>query len=127
LREPNTLVLTESMSKKYFGSEDPLGKILIVGNENKSFKVTGLAADAPLNSHFTFNILISASSREDLKKSQVWLNNYMYNYYLLRENSSAEQVNKKFEGLVEKYVGPEVEKFMGISLKEMQKQGGEYG
>jgi putative ABC transport system permease protein len=127
LREPNTLVLTESMSKKYFGSEDPLGKILIVGNENKSFKVTGLAADAPLNSHFTFNILISASSREDLKKSQVWLNNYMYNYYLLRENSIAEQVNKKFEGLVEKYVGPEVEKFMGISLKEMQKQGGEYG
>jgi len=45
----------------------------------------------------------------------------------LHENASIEVVNKKYESLVEKYVGPEVEKFMGMSLKVMKEQGGIYG
>jgi putative ABC transport system permease protein len=126
LKEPNTLVITRSMAKKYFGDENPMGKLLIIGNDARSFKVTGLTEDAPTNSHFTWNMLLSASTRDDLK-SQTWLNNYMYNYLLLRPHSDIEAVNKKFETLVEKYVGPEVEKFMGISLKQMHSQGGEYG
>jgi putative ABC transport system permease protein len=126
LREPNTLVLTESMAKKYFGDEPAMGKILVVGTDNRSFKVTGIAADCPSNSHFKFNILISGSSREDFKSS-VWLNNYLYTYFLLKPNTRVDGVNAKYETLVDKYVGPEVEKFMGMSIKEMKKQGGEYG
>jgi putative ABC transport system permease protein len=51
----------------------------------------------------------------------------MYTYYLLRKNNSVDQVDSKFEGLVEKYVGPEVERFMGTTLKQMKDGGGEYG
>ncbi len=51
----------------------------------------------------------------------------MYNYYLLRPNTSVEQVNRKFEDLVEKYIGPEVERFMGTTLKQMREGGGEFG
>jgi putative ABC transport system permease protein len=126
LKEPNTLVLTEKLAKKYFGDESPIGKTLVIGNDNKTFKVTGVAADPPGNSHFTFNMLFSSASREDLK-SQVWLNNYLFTYFQLRENASLEGVNQKYDALVEKYVGPEVEKFMGTSLKQMKAQGGEYG
>ena len=126
LKDPNTIVLTESMVKKYFGNEPAVGKIMVIGNDNRSYKVTGIAADAPTNSHFTFNILISSDSREDLK-SQSWMNNYMYTYFMVRENADVEQVNRGYVALVEKYVGPEIEKFMGMPLKEMQKQGGEYG
>ena len=126
LKDPNTVVLTETIAKKYFGNKPAMGQIMVIGNDNRSYKVTGIAADPPNNSHFTFTILISADSREDLK-SQTWLNNYMYTYFRIRENTNVESVNQKYQALVEKYVGPEIEKFMGMPLKEMQKQGGEYG
>ncbi|MBT1704013.1 ABC transporter permease [Chryseosolibacter indicus] len=126
LKEPNTVVVTEATAKKYFGNEQAMGKLLVIGNDNRSYKVTGIAANTPGNSHFSFNMLISASSNEGLK-STVWLNNYLYSYFLLRENAHVEQVNEKFKFLVEKYVGPEAERFMGISLKQMRSQGGEYG
>ena len=126
LQEPNTMVITESMAKKYFGTEPALGKILVVGNDKISFKVTGLTPDAPTNAHFSYNMLLSSAGNENLKTT-VWLNNFMYNYYMLREDASVDNVNQKFKALVEKYVGPEIEKFMGISIKQMQSQGGEYG
>lgn len=126
LKEPNSVVLTEDISKKYFGEEPAIGRILTVGNDNRSFKVTGVAANPPRNSHFTFTILFSASSWDHLK-SQEWLNNYLFTYFLLRENTRVESVNQKFEALVEKYVGPEIENFMGMNVKEMKAQGGDYG
>jgi putative ABC transport system permease protein len=126
LKEPNSVVLTEAMTKKYFGEEAALGKLLVIGNDNKSYKVTGVAANPPGNSHFSFNMLISSESAENLRGS-IWLNNYLFTYFLLRDKADVKTVEQKFANLVEKYVGPEVERFMGISLKEMQAQGGEYG
>lgn len=58
LSQPNTIVLTESLAKKYFGEEDPLNK-LIVMEGNQSLQVTGVAKDVPHNSHFYFEALIS--------------------------------------------------------------------
>jgi putative ABC transport system permease protein len=126
LQEPNCMVVTESIAKKYFGSESPIGKIVIVGNDKVSYKITGLTPDAPTNSHFTYNILLSSASSENLN-GNVWLNNFMYNYLRLKQNTSIESANTKFAAIVEKYVGPEIEKFMGMSIKQMQSQGGEYG
>lgn len=126
LLEPNTIVFSESLAKKYFGNESALGKIVTVGNDNTSYKVTGVAEDSPSNSHFQFNVLLSSASSEQMKRT-VWLNNNLFTYFLLRENASVQSVNQKYAGLVEKYVGPEIERFMGISLKQMQGQGGEYG
>ncbi len=126
LKEPNTLVLTETMAIKYFGDENPIGKLLVIGNENKTFKVTGLAENPPTNSHFAYNILVSAESTENLKRG-IWLNNFMYTYLKTQPNTSVEQVEAKFIPLVEKYIGPELEKFMGTTLKQMQEAGGAYG
>jgi putative ABC transport system permease protein len=127
LREPNSLVLTQAMAEKYFGEEDPIGKILVVGNDNKSYKVTGIAANVPSNSHFIFNVLLSSTSVDYLTKNLVWLNNFMYTYFLLQKNATLASVEDKYDDLVVKYVGPEIEKFMGTSLKQMQEQGGIYG
>lgn len=126
LREPNAIVLTEDMATKYFGNSPALGKLLAIGNDNKTYKVSGVTGNVPTNSHFTFDALISASSRDDMKTT-VWLNNYMYTYFMLRENTQIETVNAKYLALVEKYIGPELEKFMGITLKQMRDQGGEFG
>ena len=126
LKEPNTIVLTEEMGKKYFGETDPIGKLMIIGSENETFKVTGIAENTPSNSHFKFNILVSSASSDRLKQG-IWLNNFMYTYYTLRPNTTVATVDAKFEGLVEKYVGPEIEKFMGTTLKQFKDNKGEYG
>ena len=126
LKEPNTVVLTEVMAKKYFGDENPMGGLLVMGSENKTFKVTGIAETPPTNSHFTYNILVSAVSSENLKTG-IWLNNFMFTYFKTKPNTSVDQVVAKFVPLVEKYIGPEIEKFMGTTLKQMQEAGGAYG
>lgn len=125
LQEPNSVVLTEDMVQKYFGNEAPVGKLMTIG-DNKTFKVTGIAANCPSNSHFHFDMLLSSSSAENLR-STVWLNNYLYTYFVLNENGSVGNVNNRFNDLVLKYVGPEIERYMGVSIKQMEEQGGAYG
>lgn len=125
LIEPNTLVLTKHIADKYFGDEDPLGKLITIGGD-KTYKVTGVAQDAPLNSHFIFNVLLSSRSVEQLERTQ-WLSNFLYTYFILDENASLASVEEKFKDFVVKYVGPEVEKFMGVTIQQMEAQGGAYG
>ena len=126
LKEPNTLVLTEAMAIKYFGDENPMGKLLVIGDDNTAFKVTGVAENPPTNSHFGFTMLASAISSDRLK-SDIWLNNFMYTYFKTQPNTSSAQVEAKFIPLVEKYIGPELERFMGATLKQMRESGGAYG
>ncbi len=126
LVEPNTIVLTLRTAEKYFGNENPIGQVVIIGTKKTAYKVTGIANEPPTNSHFTFNALMSAASRERLK-SQVWLNNFMYTYFKLKPNTTVDQVTDKFPAMTEKYVGPEIVKFTGTTLKQMRESGGEFG
>jgi putative ABC transport system permease protein len=126
LDEPNSMVMTPEIATKYFGNEPALGKLLTVGPDNSTYKVTGIVEKAPSNSHFTYNILFSAESSENLK-SNVWLNNFLFTYFTLRHGASIESVASKYDDLVKKYIGPELEKFMGLTFEQMKEQGGAYG
>ncbi|MGC3947662.1 MAG: ABC transporter permease [Chryseolinea sp.] len=126
LLEPNTVVITEEMSKKYFADENPVGKLLVIGNDNKAYKVTGVTENPPHNSSFRYNMLLSAISDESMR-AQVWVNNFMYTFYRLKPNTTAKQVDAKFIALVEKYVGPEIEKFLQTTIKELKAKGDDYG
>lgn len=125
LKNPQSVVLTQDMATKYFGDEQPLGKMMIIG-DTVAYKVTGIAANPPGNSHFKFNMLVSSSSASRLQ-DQIWLNNYLYTYFILNEHGSLENVKRRLSELVVKYVGPEIERFMGVSLDQVQQQGGVYG
>lgn len=61
LNAPNTAVITQSASRKLFGNESPIGKVLPanVMREDREIEITGLMKDVPVNSHFTFEILVS--------------------------------------------------------------------
>jgi putative ABC transport system permease protein len=126
LNEPNTAVLTESMAKKYFGDQDPVGGLITIGTKKIAYKVTGIAIDPPTNSHFTFNILLSSES-SDRMKQVVWLNNFMYTYFKLKPNTTIDQVTDKFPQMTEKYVGPEIVKFTGTTLQQLKESGGDFG
>lgn len=126
LEGPHKAVITQSVSRKYFGNQDPIGKTLIVGNDKTAYEVTGVNADPPHNSHFQFDILLSFSSTEYSRDTQ-WTANSLNTYIELAPGAEAERVEADLNKLIEKYVGPELEQFMGLTLEQMREQGGKYG
>jgi ABC-type antimicrobial peptide transport system permease subunit len=85
------VLITAAIAKKYFGNEDALGKVIRVNN-NENFKVTGVLANAPANSHLQFDIIfpMSTLSRSDYDlQHKVWGNFNFYTYLLLNENVAA--------------------------------------
>ncbi len=74
LNTPNQLVITESMAKKYFGNDDPIGKELFISN-SKNFLVTGIVEDAPSNSQMNFDFIASFTSLDASKTEEWWTAN----------------------------------------------------
>jgi putative ABC transport system permease protein len=105
LREPFSIVLTQSMAKKYFGNEDPIGQTLKMDNDN--FKVTGVMEDVPENSHFKFSNLISFStwSRNNKQgEDSGWFWNGFHTYVLMRDESSIEKVRAKMKDFISRNI-----------------------
>ncbi|MEN8203544.1 MAG: FtsX-like permease family protein [Bacteroidota bacterium] len=126
LNRPNTVVLTEEIARKYFGNEDPVGKLLKVGQEEEIFEVTGVVRGFPENSHFRFNMLGSMTSIYLAEVTQ-WLGNNNYTYLRLKEGFEADQLEAKFPALLEKHMGPQLEELLGLSLEEFFAAGNSYG
>lgn len=84
---PNNVVLTESASIKYFGSESPLGKTLIAGNDNTAYKITGVVRDYPANSQIRFDFLASFSSL-GMNQEETYFDANYTTYVLLHEGAS---------------------------------------
>ncbi|MBX2962643.1 MAG: ABC transporter permease [Cyclobacteriaceae bacterium] len=124
LIEPNSVVITEDLAKKYFGAETPLNKLLTIGSDKKSFKVTGVTKSAPLNSHFQFNALLSFST-VDNQIYKGWTGNSMYTYVKLDRNTNQGFVDEQLEEIVKKHVGPEIEQ-LGFTYEQFKEQGGKY-
>jgi putative ABC transport system permease protein len=106
LREPRSIVLTESMAKKYFADEDPLGQMIKMDYD--MYKVTGVMKDVPENSHFRFTNLISFStwsSRHKDNEESAWFWNSFHTYVLLRDAQSAEKVRAKMPAFIERNIG----------------------
>jgi putative ABC transport system permease protein len=126
LNRPNTLVLTESAALKYFGSDDPLGKTLELGNDRALYEVTGIMEDPPGNSHFSFDVMASFVSVPQ-HQSHTWISNFCYTYILLEDYADPALLEAKFPGMLETYLGPQIEAMMGTTLKEIHETGGEWG
>jgi putative ABC transport system permease protein len=126
LTKPLSVVITESAAKKYFGDENPMGKILNADNR-RDYMVTGVMEDVPHNSHFHFDFLRSLSTNERAANNPLWISNNYQTYVLLKEGHPAEKLEAKFVDLVRKYVGPQIEQAAGISYDQLVEAGGAYG
>jgi putative ABC transport system permease protein len=124
LTEPNAVVLTEDLAKKYFGNDPPVGKLLTIGPNKKSFKVTGVAKSAPSNSHFQFHALLSFSTVEN-EIYKGWTGNSLFTYVKLDRSTNPASVDASLEELVIKHVGPEIEQ-LGLTFEQFKEQGGKY-
>ncbi|HEY1054278.1 MAG TPA: ABC transporter permease [Emticicia sp.] len=119
LVEPNSIVISKTMATKYFGDQDPIGKSLAIGTQQAAYKVTGLFDKVPDNSHFHFDAFLSMSTWHITNPT--WSNLGPYTYLELNKNTDVKKLEAKFQQLVMKYVVPEVQRDMGISLAEAQK------
>lgn len=124
LVKPETIVLTRSMALKYFGNEDPMGKALRADNR-RDYLVTGIVEDVPRNTHLHYDFLASLATYPD-SRSPVWVSNNYYTYVLFRPASSPKAFEAKLVGLVKKYVGPQIQAAIGISLEKFFASGGQY-
>jgi len=125
LNAPHRIVLSESTAKRIFGNENPIDKPVKLGTDSTRYIVTGVMADVPENSHFDANIIASFMTNPR-SKDLTWLSNSFSTYLLLKPNASYETVDAKFPELMIKYVGPEVQQYMGISLADFTAQGNKY-
>jgi putative ABC transport system permease protein len=131
LSKPFSLVLTETVANKIFGyagpgDSSPIGQNLEFGIDKWTCTITGIVENPPPNSHFHFSMILSMGSW-DYSRSPVWVSNSLLTYIKLNENANWQDVEAKFPGMVRKYIGPQVQQYLGISFDEFLEQGGAYG
>jgi putative ABC transport system permease protein len=105
LKEPNSVILTSSMAKKYFGNEDVIGKTLEVNN--KVYNITGLLDDIPTNSIIDLDFLGSFSSLPQSKEQIWWSANYE-TFVRLAPSTDIKALTEKTEALVRKELTSEL-------------------
>lgn len=125
LRKPNTIVMTTSMARKYFGDSDPIGEMLEY-DDRLSLTVTGIMEDVPDNSHFHFDALVSMETSPQ-SRSNHWLSDRYMCYLLLRDDASGSALEEKLHNFVLKYVGPQLEAGIGMSMEEWLESDNRYG
>ena len=105
LSAPFDAVLTETMAKKYFGSTDVVGKSLLLDGKHP-VNITGVVKDVPLNSHFNFDMLISASTMEPLKLIRMaeWGNFSNFTYLLIPNPADAARVQARLPDFLRKHI-----------------------
>ncbi|MBK7873714.1 MAG: ABC transporter permease [Saprospiraceae bacterium] len=95
LDDLNTVVLTESAAKKYFGEEDPLDKS-ITTNGTTEYRVTGVVADAPANSQIKFDFIASFHTLEGWRE-EIWNSANFTTYLQLNSPNAAPELEKRSE------------------------------
>ncbi|MDV3307371.1 MAG: ABC transporter permease, partial [Cyclobacteriaceae bacterium] len=107
LERPQTLVLSQSAARRYFGDEDPVGKTLKMNGE-ADFEVTGVFEDVPENSHMKPEVLYSFQTIVSWWGDEVltaWQWDGFWNYILLNEGTDPAAFEAKIPALVEKLAG----------------------
>lgn len=111
LTQPNSIVLTESLSNKYFGAINPIGQVMNLGNMIDC-KVTAVIKDIPSNSHLKFEGLVSMVSYgqiigesmfHDLSTIHFWALR-LFTYVKIKENSSIESIHEKFPAFHDEHI-----------------------
>ena len=129
LKEPYTIVLTQSTAKKYFGEKDPIGQTLLIymndsTGRGANYTVTGLMPDPPKNAHFTFNILASFKTVEvanpDVLTVDGWGDASYYTYLLLKKGVDQKAFSNKISQFYAKYIGDLFETWRPIYFYKLQ-------
>lgn len=138
LEEPRSIVISETLAKKLFGQNNPLGE-MVTFSDKGSLKVTGIFKDFPTNSHLQYEALISTQFLETDAFGgggflDMWEPHNYHTYLLLQEQEDADKLAKAFPEFTQKHFGEEqaqkfrpfLEPLTSIYLKSDAKYGTGY-
>lgn len=123
LLEPNSIILTASTARRYFGSTDPIGKTIAIKSKKgewDSYTVTGLLEDVPSQSHIQFDMLISMSTlksvldRDDWK----WIWTAFSTYGLVKEGTDVRALEHKIQSIPPRWAPLTTERIFNQTFEE---------
>ena len=126
LVRPRSMILTEDYAKKYFGNQDPMGQKMIVEADTVLYTVTGVVQNVPDNSHIKFDMLASMSTYPGQANDQNWVSHNFYTYIVVKDGTESKILQEKFEGMITKYVGPQIQQILGFSIDDFKKAGNDF-
>ncbi|GAB4231326.1 MAG: ABC transporter permease [Ekhidna sp.] len=116
LQDKHSVVISKSHAEKFFGSEDPIGKVInidnVINNEEMPFKVTAVFEDIPFNSHLQFNMVLPFDLLHDdrnLNIMNLWPNDWIGSYIKLRPDTDPDPVAEKYQEMWNKYYDAEAD------------------
>ena len=105
LDEPNTMVISKRKADKYFPNQNPLGKTMILNNDNnRTYKIGGVIQDFPSTSHLHYDFLLTMTGYQLWDNEQTtWEASNYYAYVLLKPGTNAAQFQNKLKLIINKY------------------------
>ncbi|GAB3343788.1 ABC transporter permease [Marivirga atlantica] len=123
LKLPFTMAISNTVAKKYFPNESPIGKTLILDGEDE-YQITGVFGDMPVNSHLQFDFVMSMSSIPDQAQNTNWTSNNFFTYFEIREDADPKAVIAKINEMADKEVAVVLQQYMdGKTLEEFRAEG----
>jgi len=105
LNEPNTMVITKRKADKYFPNQNPVGKTMILNDDNsRVYKIGGVIQDFPATSHLHYNFLLTMTGYQLWDNEQTtWDASNYYTYVLLKPGTDVKQFQNKLKLIIDKY------------------------
>ncbi|MGB6153477.1 MAG: ABC transporter permease [Pricia sp.] len=119
LERPNTVVLSETTAKRYFGDESPLGKTIQVDGRN-DLEITGVYQDFPGNSTLSCELMASFNTLTYFSEEPSWGNASFETYCLLKPNTNQASAERQIQQLLDKYQTEE-EQWYSFSLQPLER------
>ena len=108
----NHAVITEETARRYFGDENPMGKLITLDGYT-DYEIAGVVKSLPRNSHFTFDILLSYDNLLQYSPGywdNAWVSERVYTYLLLAPGADAEALQAKLPQIPETLLGEQMKK-----------------
>ncbi|HYC85240.1 MAG TPA: ABC transporter permease, partial [Chryseosolibacter sp.] len=128
LEQPGSIAITQSLAKKIFGTENPIGKTVKL-NQNVDLNVTAVLADPPKTSHIQFDLLhslVPGQNEQGLRQAlETWQGIFCFTYLLLDKPADTADLNKKLKDISAKnnayqFFTPVVQRLEDVHLKSKE-------
>ncbi|MEX6687984.1 ABC transporter permease [Danxiaibacter flavus] len=121
LKEPQSVAITESAAKRYFGNARPLGKTMEINS--KPYRVSAVIKNIPSQSHFNYDFFLPLSGLDESREID-WLSENFHTYIVVKEGTDIAGLEKQFNKSLEAAVAPELKSVANIAFDDFKKDGG---
>jgi putative ABC transport system permease protein len=110
LSRPNTVVISENIARKYFGNQNPMGKMLDIYGPfiDGDYEITGVMRNIPHNSHLKFDFLTPVDRLKDFRGANTWPSTMYYTYIKTAKNAGIKQLENQIKNIADQYIGEEL-------------------